>query len=185
MCLDASWSWVWISIPGLSHLNLCRNVLFPRHLLSWTVNPLRTVTVSRHVCIPLSNQHSFISHCVLEKSCTELKHCTVWPKGKACSLKVSLTAVHLGKQPTVQPGIGTAQEPRRASSYLLVFFSPLPVTHLNWPRCQGSDGLSLPSAHGHLSCQAVNGSRSRDPGTEPKPRKPGDRQNMRVTTVMG
>lgn len=93
-----------------------------------------------------------------KKTCTELKHDAVWPKGKAYLPKVSFTAIRLGKQPPVQPGIGTAQEPWKSPSYLFVFFSPLPVSHLNWLRCQGSDGLSLPSAYGHLSCQPVNGS---------------------------
>lgn len=104
---------------------------------------------------------------VLEQVCTEWRHCAVWPKGKAYVPKVSFTAIRVGQQPTVQPGLGIVQEPWRASSYLFVFSSPLPVMHLNWLRCQGSDGLSLPSAYGHLSCQAVNGSRSREPGMEP------------------
>lgn len=48
-------------------------------------------------------------------------------------------------------------------------FSPLPVVRLKWLQSRGSDGLSLPLARGHLSCQTANGSRSRDPGMEPKP----------------
>lgn len=137
-----------------------------KHLLTWTVNSLRTVTVSRHVCIPLSNQHRFAQNCP-RTSVHWMKTLCSLTERKAYVPKVSFTAIRVGKQPTAQPGLGTVQEPWRASSYLFVFSSPLPVMHLNWLRCQGSDGLSLPSAYGHLSCQAVNGSRSREPGMEP------------------
>lgn len=48
-------------------------------------------------------------------------------------------------------------------------YSCFPLCCLKWLQCQGSDGVPLPLAYGHLSCQVGNGSRSREPGKEPEP----------------
>lgn len=146
--------------PILIYITIC---CLHGHLPAWTVSSLRAVTASRHHCIPLIAQHSFMQDWPIT-SVHQIK--TI---GRFYLPKVSFTVVHSGGQQAVQPRIGPVQEPWEASCHLFMFSSLLPVMRLKWLQCQGSDGVPLPFVCGHLSCQAVNGSRSRDPGKEPAP----------------